>query len=334
MSIDKLTGLRGFAALIVVVSHASNSGYLPGILGYGFGQVGVMLFFILSGFLMGFLYLDKDFGQGVRNYLVARVARIFPLYWLILVASFITAKFIYPDFWYDFSSTKEFLLSFAFIRSKYELWTIPVEIQFYAIFCLLWFCLQHKKLILFIPVIIVSPVLAYSNFLSHGTLFPNIFTYIFSFLLGVLLSRLYKAIPQLQGGKKKLVDYLGLPVLILFVLNLPVLRHEYGLVLFDDYKLNTWLDPLTWILTIALFMCALSKSNSLKLFDSKPFVYLGTISFGMYLIHRPVLVHFPALVDNGYVNFGIVFAVVLLLSHLSFHFWELKMNHYIKKRYG
>lgn len=50
----ELDGLRGLAAYIVLVSHASNMTGLWGtLLGNGAGQFGVMLFFVLSGFLMG-----------------------------------------------------------------------------------------------------------------------------------------------------------------------------------------------------------------------------------------------------------------------------------------
>ena len=52
--IKQLDGLRGLAALLVVYSHAGQQGLVPK--NTGTGQIGVMLFFILSGFLMGWLY--------------------------------------------------------------------------------------------------------------------------------------------------------------------------------------------------------------------------------------------------------------------------------------
>ena len=55
--IHTLTGLRGIAALLVFISHCGAQSILPSFLGKGFGQIGVMLFFVLSGFLMTHLYI-------------------------------------------------------------------------------------------------------------------------------------------------------------------------------------------------------------------------------------------------------------------------------------
>ncbi|TIW24509.1 MAG: acyltransferase, partial [Mesorhizobium sp.] len=61
--LQNLDGLRGLAALLVVAGHLCNVlGVLPGIFGAGGAQVGVQLFFCLSGFLMGMLYLNAPFG--------------------------------------------------------------------------------------------------------------------------------------------------------------------------------------------------------------------------------------------------------------------------------
>jgi len=88
----ELDGLRGVAALIVLLSHVSNkTGLWGGIFGRGGGQIGVMLFFVLSGYLMGMLYLDRPFRRiEVQRYVVHRGARIVPLYYLIVLLSFIS----------------------------------------------------------------------------------------------------------------------------------------------------------------------------------------------------------------------------------------------------
>jgi peptidoglycan/LPS O-acetylase OafA/YrhL len=84
--VPALDGLRGMAALMVVVSHVSNSTDLWGnLLGNGGGQVGVMIFFVLSGYLIGALYLGQPFTlANVWEYGVRRVARVVPAFYALL----------------------------------------------------------------------------------------------------------------------------------------------------------------------------------------------------------------------------------------------------------
>src|SRR5580704_17034654 len=87
----ELDGLRGLAAYVVVVSHISNESNLwNGLLGRGGGQLGVMLFFVLSGYLMGALYLDRPFRAGeVWAYAVRRIARVVPLFYVVVTLALV-----------------------------------------------------------------------------------------------------------------------------------------------------------------------------------------------------------------------------------------------------
>ena len=91
MEIRRLNTLRGIAALIVVISHFSNTSGLWGkVLGQGAGQFGVMLFFLLSGFLMSHLYWEREPTSRTQLfYAVSRVARVIPLYLVVVFFSFI-----------------------------------------------------------------------------------------------------------------------------------------------------------------------------------------------------------------------------------------------------
>jgi peptidoglycan/LPS O-acetylase OafA/YrhL len=92
-----LDGLRGLAILIVIVSHVSNAIDLWGrMLGDGAGQIGVMLFFVLSGFLMGQLYLDKPFNHAnLWNFAARRFARLAPLFYLTVSVAAILSSLSY-----------------------------------------------------------------------------------------------------------------------------------------------------------------------------------------------------------------------------------------------
>lgn len=92
-----IDGLRGFAALMVVASHASGMGMhlLPGVSLEGIGKPGVYLFFVISAFLLTRQWLEADLQRGgarfLKRYLLRRVLRIYPLYALVLVVGWLLA---------------------------------------------------------------------------------------------------------------------------------------------------------------------------------------------------------------------------------------------------
>ncbi|QSQ10919.1 acyltransferase family protein [Myxococcus landrumensis] len=92
-SLDALTGLRFFAALHVVLFHFARPvldpapEWLRSLVGSGYSAVGV--FFVLSGFVLAWNYLDADghMETGPRAFLAARVARVYPVYLLTFLVS-------------------------------------------------------------------------------------------------------------------------------------------------------------------------------------------------------------------------------------------------------
>lgn len=211
--IHSLTGLRGLAALIVFISHAANFSLLPIVLGYGFGQLGVMLFFLLSGFLMAHLYISEDFNcRNVKKFAVARAARVLPLYFLIIFISMVITQYIDHAFSYNFSldNTGALLPAVLLAYAPDILWTIPVEIQFYMLFIGIWYL--HKKnagtytiaayaLITMIPSIYVYFV---SRFIP-----PFVSSYSYAFFFGVATSLSHSRIKKMIGHKDKLSLYAG-----------------------------------------------------------------------------------------------------------------------------
>ena len=85
--IDAITGLRGLAALLVVYGHSVDWFSLP-LVNHFSGEIGVTVFFALSGFLMAYLYIGRDFtALGVTEYAIHRFSRIAPAYLFILLLS-------------------------------------------------------------------------------------------------------------------------------------------------------------------------------------------------------------------------------------------------------
>lgn len=129
-----LDEVRGLAVLVVFVSHASNDGLLPPIFGQGAGQMGVLLFFMLSGYLMARIYGPQiPTPQAIRGFLMARVARILPIYWTVLGLSAL-AGWMGLAVHYQVSDPGTLAQAALMIWAPQELWSIPVEVQFYAVF--------------------------------------------------------------------------------------------------------------------------------------------------------------------------------------------------------
>lgn len=333
--INALTGLRGAAAFIVFVSHCSNWQMLPGALGNGFGQIGVMLFFILSGFLMGHLYLNKEItAESIRLYLVSRVGRIFPLYIGLILLSVLISTTIYPAFHYYITEPGIVFRALFFIDAPFEFWTIPVEVQFYFAFIIFWFLHTRNTglpvLGVFIALTIVPSIFL---FLKLGYV-PAIFSsYSLPFFLGIATAMNYSRISRSRLCRS-IAAYCAIPSLIALVLNLPAIRADAGWVIADDFFVRTWADPVNWLVVYSIFFCAMLNVKAFQFLNTRPFAFLGEISFGFYLIHYPILkiVHSFSLPLS--LQFLTSLVVTIALAWLSYTYFETAANRIIREKFA
>ena len=139
LEIRKLNALRGLAAIIVFITHFSDiTNWLDGALSGGSGAYGVMLFFLLSGFLMSYLYLGQEFNKvNIKRYFLARVARVVPLYLIVVLSSYLLSIGDYNSL-YNISNHNTLIGHLLFVYGESVLWSIPPEIQFYFIFIIFW----------------------------------------------------------------------------------------------------------------------------------------------------------------------------------------------------
>ena len=184
MRIHSLDGLRGSAACIVAIAHFQGvTGFGSTLLPKGTGQIGVMLFFVLSGFLMGTLYINRDFTcHNVMDFYQKRAARVIPLYLIIVVTSYLFyGRFsLIKIYAIDNNNILEHLL---FWRGESVLWTIPVEVQFYFIFPFIWLIYSVFKQTTAAFLLLLFALLILLNY-------PQVimvFRYLHFFLLGILV---------------------------------------------------------------------------------------------------------------------------------------------------
>ncbi|MDQ2701761.1 MAG: acyltransferase [Pseudomonadota bacterium] len=141
--LDALDGMRGAAVLIVMASHWSNAGFglLPLSMG-GTGKSGVYLFYVLSAYLLTRLMLLRGARTGFAHarlwgdYALRRVLRIWPLYLVVLLLSWVlTVQGVAG--WHYQIGTESLLRHLTLREGQSVLWSIPVEFTFYFLLPLL-----------------------------------------------------------------------------------------------------------------------------------------------------------------------------------------------------
>ena len=280
--IPALDGLRGVAASIVVVSHVS---YHVGFWGGG-GQIGVMLFFVLSGFLMGFLYLRRPFSAvQVWNYAVHRGARVLPLFYVVAVAALLLRRIGVESY----PALKNGISLLTLIEGSDVFWTIPVEIQFYALFVGLWALYSRLPYLALGATLILGAVL----FAIHDARFAStLLSGAPFFVSGVLTSRLG---PSIAGR----LSAFSWSVVMLFSFTLALLAFPgMGAVVFGgalqvgspltDQQL--WQSPLCLAAASGCLIVAVYSPGASLVLSTRPMIHLGRVSYSLYLLHMPVLI--------------------------------------------
>jgi peptidoglycan/LPS O-acetylase OafA/YrhL len=297
-------GLRGVAVIIVVVSHMSVFLPIPHLLVVPGGVVSLDSFFVLSGFLITCLLLKEQNAKGRVDrfaFYRRRALRLLPALLLLLVAHAIYAYFVgLPE-----GLERTSLLSIAFYVSNWQLashtnyfggtiaeglnhmWSLSFEEQFYLVWpwVVIFFLGIRTKLrtVVIVMLTIIFAITVHRWMMYHG---PNSWYAPFvrtdtradSILWGALVAHLW-----VRGKEPR--RYLRLATWVaaawlLFCLAYaqiePPFLYRGGLVSID--------------VACCVILLAILDGNwaGNRLFELKPFILLGTISYGLYLFHLPV----------------------------------------------
>jgi peptidoglycan/LPS O-acetylase OafA/YrhL len=288
---------RGIAILMVLLAHGFAADQVPYqthatpfLLGLEyvlrFGDMGVHLFFILSGFLITGILLDsRTQPDYFRNFYTRRVLRIAPAYLLMLVVLIVTR-----------SITARYLAvcllclcnmpSLLGAQSEYPaLWSLSVEEQFYLIWPLAIRKLSLRSLsILCAALILLTPalrfVLLYGPTFTHDIRFKTWAVADF-FAAGALLA-ITARLPHLRPLLHKAVAPLLLAGALLFALqHLSPKPTSLALI---NLNHATYLEP--WLLGFSGFvLLAFLRPAIATSFACRPLIFLAKISYGLYLCH-------------------------------------------------
>jgi len=330
--IGALDGLRFLAAYIVFLSHFSNETNLfSKLLGSGAGQIGVMIFFLLSGFLMGHLYLSSPCNWStVKRFAGNRVARIAPLYYSIVLASIAATAWGHPGFLFAIKGGS-IVHHLFLIKGDSVLWTIPVEMQFYAAFIALWFVHSKSKIgaICIVAVLIYVIVLFYSRVANWQW---QLLHFAHFFLTGVLVSLFAPLardrLEKLSWGPR-VSDFGFVVSLALVILSYPQIYHR----VFGVELLASGWGELKVLMACATLLATAAQSRiATSILASRGMAFGGAISYSIYLLHIPVMMAVKSAMgsDRVVLLFIACNAIVMLVAVASYYLIELPSQRYLR----
>ena len=326
--IRTLTGIRGVAAMTVVVAHYCNSlKVATDIVGAGAGQIGVMLFFALSGFLMGYLYCDWPAGTvRIRNFAVARLARVGPLFVLVVMLSWICATYL-PKPWahllYAIDGTASLASHLLLLDGVGVLWTVPVEIQFYLIFAIALAASRRVPSAVLLGALALTVACLWLRGAEFVTSIAGMRVDIATtkgiplFIAGVLIARLRNARPNLGSGLSS--PWWSLSLAGIVVLMPATFERLFGVAN------SLWASYVVMASVVAMFagVVFLVPPNT-SFLASPPMRFAGDISYSMYLLHMPVL-HLTEPLGTGtsLARLTSFIALSLIVATVSYKFFEI-----------
>lgn len=334
MQIRRLNTLRGLAALIVLVGHYSNKAGLWGaLLGTRAPQLGVMLFFLLSAFLMTVLYLQRaPTRQAMRGYGLARAGRVLPLYLAVVMLSWLGQQTGLP--WltgvvYDIPGIRSLLSHLATLYGVQILWTIPAELHFYLVFAALWWLrLRHAWAI---PAFCIGILGTYAT--GHWPVGPKAPVMGFPvdlpllrglpyFTAGMLLGMLYNRW-QPPARMRSHLYVLALPLLLLLfpAILLRLTGWTYGQ---GPGESPMWfLPPLLLVMSAIFFVLVFLVPDGNPVLENRAGDYLGKISYSLYLLHFPILLwQVQAGLAQGLGGLVLFLALTLLAAGITYRWYE------------
>jgi len=343
--VASLTGIRAVAALLVMLTHVAytTGKYTHGYVGlvYSRMEIGVPIFFVLSGFLLFGPWVRAAVSGGgppsVRRYARHRVRRIMPAYALTVLAAYLLYHFrtagpnpghtwmgLFRNLSLTQIYTDHYLFSYLH-QGLTQMWSLAVEVAFYVVLPLLVYLLLgvlcrrrwRPRLLLtgLAGLALITPawlILVHTtDFLPDGARLwlP---TYLSWFIGGMML-----AVLQSMGVRAYALASVPLAVACFFIASTPIA----GAPTTSPNELREALFKAAFYAVIATLMVAPLALGDRGLYArflaSRPMVFLGEISYEIFLIHLLILelvmveiVHYP--IYTG--SIGIVFVVTFVVT--------------------
>ena len=340
MRLDQLTFTRFIAALGIVMFHfLEHNNYIYDNSYVNFlvskANVGVSYFFVLSGFVMMIAYHKGPVSPA--DYYFKRLVRIYPIYFLSLAA-----YVVYQLLSHQHVTWLEFVLNAFTIQAwvptlalslNFPGWSISNEFFFYAVFPFLlnivykripfrW-CAAGGFIIWVISQIIAFKLNGQLDSLNNRIVWNNLLYYfpilhLNEFLIGNLAGILFLRNRDLR------IKYNSIFIVIILILIYFFLKES------DLYYHN---GLLAFLFSAFIFLLSSNSGFFFRFFSNKVLVFLGEISFGIYILQKPVHMFFTYFLRAMHIsfNFWVYLIVLIIVSSISYYLIELPIQMWGKK---
>jgi peptidoglycan/LPS O-acetylase OafA/YrhL len=345
----EIDGLRALAVVSVIFYHAKLD--LLGRNLFEGGFIGVDIFFVISGYLITRIILSELYSKGsfsFINFYERRARRILPMLFIVIFVSIpyawqklVPADFveyaesILPSLFFGsniffYFSTTEYGADSALLKPFLHTWSLGVEEQFYLVFPILAI-LAFKYFRNHFLTILVALSLLSLQFSELMELRNSDFNYYLPFsrfwelaVGSILAYRELNYKPSDDGFSKSVLPMLGLYLV------------SYSILFFNSKTPHPSFHTLIPIIGVSLIIRFASKDELVgKLLGSKPFVWIGLLSYSAYLWHFPIMAFSrqTSLVSSTYDKFGWII-LTFVLSVISFFVIErpFRLKNVIRKR--
>ena len=330
-----IDGLRAIAVISVIFYHADNSINNLKILSGGF--VGVDIFFVISGFLITSIILKELNNTGsfsFKDFYKRRIKRIIPVLLLVFVTTFpFIWLFFIPSSFIDFSkslfsslffvSNHHFYLSGELYDTENSLlkpllhtWSLSIEEQYYIIFPLVFTVVfkffKNHLLKVFVLLFLISFLSMIYIFQKNESLaFFSFFTRFWELLLGSITAILYTQKKKINNFQNKIYSILGLIMII------------FSIFFYNDLTKSPYIPTLLPVLGTSLIIYFNNENGFVyKILSLKYLVFLGLLSYSLYLWHYPV---FSIGRTTEFFGDGVskkLFLITFVLSLISYYMVE------------
>lgn len=323
-----IDGLRAIAILGVVFFHFN-------IYPFEGGYLGVDVFLVISGYLITSFILPKLKNNNFNffEFFLRRIKRLLPTYYITLLLSFILAYLVFePDIFTKFArssiSSMFFISNFFFWKNSgywdesntnplLHTWTLSLEWQFYffisIFFYIVWKFFKNYLKTLLIIIFVLSLVLSIL-FIGRNVSFFLFPFRLFEFSIGSFVFLTEKKI-KLFENNKNIFSFFGL-----------------FLIIFSFINFNSTSNVPGYLSLIPCFGTAilLFQNNSYlhSVLSNKKIVYIGLISYSLYLFHWPIITFYNSfyIAEINYIIKILLLIFSLFLSAINYELIEKKVR--------